>query len=184
MIRHHHCFIGPGACIHRRALELEEGRDPNYRYVGDFEYWHRLGFHGPFRRIPRILAKHRVHPVSTSAESGVVKAEEHMRLVTTFFSREDLPSEVLKVKREAFSNAAYLAARTLMPTSSKLARKYFIDSLRYDLFSYFKWRPSRMIMVMTAFLPERLAAYLRRTIERLVGSTIYFYVTESEEDHS
>ena len=62
MLRRHHCSVGPGAFIRRQAFELAGMRDPEFRYVADFEYWLRLGLYGKFARIPKTLATFRVHP--------------------------------------------------------------------------------------------------------------------------
>ena len=111
MVRWHHCLPGPGAVIRRTAFNLEGGRNPKYRFVGDFEYWLRLGIHGPFARIPETLASWRFHTGSaTSAQKGERMAREHLWLMDDLFARSDLPARVREVRAEAYSAAYYIAA--------------------------------------------------------------------------
>jgi len=111
MLRRHYCTVGPGAFIRRKASELTEMRDPEFKYVADFEYWLRLGLYGKFARIPKTLATFRNHPDSASvSKKGTAMADEHIRLMEKFYSRPGLPPEVRKVRREAFAWAHYEAA--------------------------------------------------------------------------
>lgn len=110
MVRRHDCIVGPGAFFRRTALDLVGYRDPAFTYVADFDYWLRLGMHGPFARIPKTLATFRVHPTSASAACrGAAMSNEHMRLAESFFARDDLPPEVRRVRREAFAWAHFVA---------------------------------------------------------------------------
>ncbi len=52
MIRWNRCFPGPGTFIRKKCFALARMRDPKYRLIGDFEYWLRLGLHGPFANPP------------------------------------------------------------------------------------------------------------------------------------
>lgn len=144
MVRRQKCLVGPGAFLRRRALSLDAGRDPSYRFEGDFESWLRLGLHGLFRRMPMTLATHRVHSGSASAERGEAQASEDMRIVRELHARPGLPACVLRVRKETLSNAAYLAGRTFIATSQPRARQYFLESLKHDPTSYLRWRPARL----------------------------------------
>jgi glycosyltransferase involved in cell wall biosynthesis len=131
MVKYHYCSVGAGAFIRRKALELTGGRDPEYKYVADYEYWLRLGLYGPFARIPRTLATFRVHPDSASVSSmGRTMAGEHIHLIKKFYSRPDLPPEVLKVRAEAFGNA-YLIAGITAGSEWWLALKYYLTAALY-----------------------------------------------------
>jgi glycosyltransferase involved in cell wall biosynthesis len=110
MVRRHDCTPGPGVFIRRKAFELTEMRDPEFKYVADFEYWLRLGLYGKFARIPKTLATFRVHPDSTTvSHRGAAMATEHIRLVKKFYSRPDLPTEARKVRAEALCWAHIVA---------------------------------------------------------------------------
>ncbi len=110
MLRLHHCMPGPGAFFRRKIIEQLGGRDPQFRYVGDFDFWLRAGLIGPFARIEETLATFRRHPDSASlAQQGALMGEEHIVLVKKIYSLPNLPSAVKKVKREAYGNAYYIA---------------------------------------------------------------------------
>jgi len=175
MVRWQKCLVEPGAFIRRRAFSLEPGRDPAYRYVGDFEYWLRLGLHGPFARIPATLATHRVHPGAESGQGETAWAEESMRLVEAYFARTDLPQDVRELAGEARGNAAYNAARVCMASAPRQARAYFRESLRSFPAGYLRWRPQRLVMLLAAFLPRTLSASSRRLLEKLAKSPLQYY---------
>ena len=131
MLRRHHCSIGPGAFMRRSAFELAGMRDPNFKYVADFEYWLRLGLYGKFARIPKTLATWRVHPDAVSlSHQGAAMAEEHIRMIEKFYSLPDLPPEVLRLRREAFVGAHLIAAQ-VCGEARVTALKHFYRAVLY-----------------------------------------------------
>lgn len=159
MLRQHHCMPGPGAFIRHKSFELTGMRNPEFKYVGDFEYWLRLGLYGKFARIPNTLATWRVHAGAASlSQKGVAMANEHIRLVEEFYSRRDLPQEVRKVRTEAFSSA-HLHAAASCKGARWAALKYGLRAIRYhppsvltNLNNLKRWG-----MVFSFMLPEFLA---------------------------
>jgi GT2 family glycosyltransferase len=158
MLRRHHCTVGPGAFIRRRALELAGLRDPEFRYVGDFEFWLRAGLRGPFARIPLTLATFRRHPDSTSISSmGKAMAAEHIRLIENYYSTPHLPPEVRRVRREAFAWAHYVAGIASGP-ARWTARAHFLKSITYHPQSLLReWR-----LLVAVVLPRPVFEILRR----------------------
>jgi glycosyltransferase involved in cell wall biosynthesis len=159
MVRRHHCSVGPGAFIRRKALEFAVGRDPEYKYVADFEYWLRLGLFGKFARIPRTLATFRVHPDSVSISAkGKAMADEHIRLIRKYYSRPDLPPEVLQLRREAFC-WAYLVAGITAGSNRWVAIGCYFKALLYYPPSLFQnlgeWQ-SILVALMPKFVYEIL----------------------------
>jgi glycosyltransferase involved in cell wall biosynthesis len=137
MLRRHHCIVGPGAFIRRRAFELTGMRDPEFRYVADFEYWLRLGLYGKFARIPKTLAAFRVHADSASVSAkGGAMANEHIRLLKKFYSRPDLPPEVRGLRAEAFAWGHWVAGVTA-GSSRWLALRHCIRAIAYHPKSFF-----------------------------------------------
>ncbi|MDX1993406.1 MAG: glycosyltransferase family 2 protein [bacterium] len=128
-VREHYCMPGPGAFIRRRALVLVGGRSTHVRYVGDYDFWLRLGLHGDFIRIPQTLATWRDHPNSaSSAARSQAMAEEHLTVIRDFYAQPNLPEAVLRVKDEAFSSAYYAAG--LAAGGAAAARKYYSKSIQ------------------------------------------------------
>jgi glycosyltransferase involved in cell wall biosynthesis len=151
MVRHHFCTPGPGAFIRHKAFELTEMRDPEFRYVADFEYWLRLGLYGKFARIPKTLATFRVHPDSASVSAkGKAMANEHIRLVRGIYSRPDLPPEVHRVRAEAFSWAHWVAGVTA-GSNRWVALGHYFRAMLYHPPSFFrnldKWQ-SALVMIL------------------------------------
>jgi glycosyltransferase involved in cell wall biosynthesis len=175
MLRWQKCFIGPGAFMHRRALRLEAGRDPTYRFAGDFEYWLRLGLHGPSKRIPEVLATQRLHAGSASSDRGEAIALEYIRVADEYFARSGLPDSLRRARAEARANAIFLAGRACMEGSLPLARRYFVQSLRTEPFAYLRWRPQRLVLLLVAFLPEGISDRVHFLLERLVKSPAHYY---------
>lgn len=126
MLRWHHCYPGPGSIMRRRCLELAGLRDPKWRYVADFEYWLRVGLHGPMARLPETLATWRLHAgATTEACRGRQMAEEHVRMIEEFFIRPDLPDDVRGVCREALGAANFVAGEQCGSADVRAARQYY-----------------------------------------------------------
>lgn len=134
MVRYHRCHVGPGAFIRRTSIELAGGRDPDIKYVADLEFWLRLGLYGKFARIPLTLATWRDHAdsVSNSCKS-VEMAEEHIILVQKYFSRSDLPKDIIKLKDDSMC-WAYGVAAMACGFGIRLPLKYFYTAFtRYPV---------------------------------------------------
>lgn len=132
LLRWHYCLAGPGSMLRRRALELEGGRDVDFRYTADYELWMRLGLHGPFAYVNQTLATWRYHANSTTvAVRDRRMAEEHFHLIEKLYRRKDLPQAVLAAKPEAMSTAYLVAASILMESDPSLAYDYLRQSFRY-----------------------------------------------------
>jgi len=150
MVGCHKCFVGPGTFFRRQALALVGGRDPNFCYVSDFDFWLRLGLKVKFLRIPKTLAKFRVHRHSAShSEQGMKMAAEDIQLINKLYSLPNLPKKIKKIKKQAYASAHFHAAQ-VSGTNKKLALYHFLKSVIYYpdgfsetsrskwLFNYFK----------------------------------------------
>jgi len=166
MLRFHQCIVGSGAFIRRKAFELAGMRDPDFKYVADFEYWLRLGLYGPFARIPETLATFRVHPESTSVSSrGAAMANEHIRMMQKFYSLPNLPPQVHEVHAEAFSWAHYVAAGRC-ESVRKVAREHYLKSVQYYPLSFLGKHGFKIVlfMLLPEHLFERLSRYWRTVL--------------------
>ncbi len=119
MLKMHKCLPGSGMMLRRAAFDLVPGRDPDFRYSADFNHWIQLGLHGPFQRVPEVLATWRVHPDSaTAAKKGKLMADEHILLMDKLYEQADIRPEVLAIKNEAYANAYLIAATVMMETDN------------------------------------------------------------------
>jgi len=148
MIRWHHCMPGPGALFRKTLLEKINGRDPKFKYVGDFDFWLRAGLLGSFARIPKFLATFRVHKNSASiSQTGVKMSNEHVALVKKIFSRIN-NKELLAIKKESFSSAYYIAAVVMGENVPLLKAKYFLLSFFYCPLKHFSEYKNRLVVIL------------------------------------
>jgi len=111
MLSGHHCLPGPGAFFRRQALEKASGRDPAYRYVGDLDFWLRIGWHGRFVRVPEVLATFRVHDSSASVCcQSELMAEEQVAVIVNLFAREKADVSLHSLRKVSMLNAFHAAA--------------------------------------------------------------------------
>lgn len=130
MVRWHHCMPGPAAMMRKTLIDRLGGRDPQFRFVGDFDFWLRAGLLGPFIRVPEILATFRVHRGSASvAQKNPAMAAEHVRLVDKFFALEGIPNDILALRREAYSSAYFVAGVVSGNTPSLSKLRYFARAI-------------------------------------------------------
>lgn len=102
--------IGPGVFIRRSAIERFGMRDPQLKYVGDLEFWHRLALRGRLIHIPKVLATHRVHPDATSVtDRGARMADELVGMVHKIYSVDGIPFTIQRLRHKVLSNAHNVA---------------------------------------------------------------------------
>ncbi len=152
MVRRHHCLPGPGAFFRREMVEELGGRDEQFQYVGDLEFWFRAGLLGRFERIPETLATWRLHSDSGMvSHRGAVMAEEHVRAVDKLYARSDLPAAITDVKREAYSSAYYMAGCSC-GGEPLLKATYFFRAVRSAPLKYLGEYMGRLVMMLLVLL--------------------------------
>lgn len=151
MLRWHHCVPGPGTFFRKNLADRLGGRDPQFRYIADFDFWLRAGLVGPFKRIPEVLAtfRHHVGGASTSAQ-GARMAAEHIRLVDKIFMLP-LPAEARRVRREAYSSANWVAGVVSGGAPSYLRKKYFAKAFVYKPSKYLTEYRDRLAVILREF---------------------------------
>lgn len=165
MLRRYFCIPGPGAFFRRDLLESLKGRDPQFQYVSDFDFWLRAGLLVPFARVPQTLATFRVHPDSaSSSQNGQRMAAEHIALVTKIYSLPNLPLEVMRIKREAFGSANYIAGYVCGPGDLSARKQYFRNAILLCPVKYLTaYRHSRLLnTILPTFFP-----FLQKAIYKL-----------------
>lgn len=164
MVRWHHCIPGPGTFFRRSVVTSLGGRDPSFRYVADYDFWLHAGLLGPFARLPRTLARYRHHPGSASVgQLGSTMAAEHIRLTDKLFAREDLPSDIREVRREAYSSAHWVAGVVVGDENRARRRYYYRKALLLAPHKYFgEYRESRLLLtIVPTFFGGRWASTFR-----------------------
>ncbi len=106
MARHHLCHPGPCALFRRIAVELTGGWDLRWRWVADYDFWLRLGLHGPMVHVDEPLATWRHHQTGATQDAPrLALAKEQVAVVESFLARSDLPAEIRAVETEAIAAA-------------------------------------------------------------------------------
>ena len=165
MVRWHHCVPGPGTFIRRSVVTQLGGRDTSFRYAADLEFWLRAGLLGPFKRLPQTLARYRWHAGSASlGQQGQRMALEHIQMTDRLFERHDLPREIHRVRREAYSSAHWIAGVVVGDNNLRLRRFYYWKALLFAPHKYLgEYRKSRLMpAILPALLPARLGSMVQR----------------------
>lgn len=139
MLSAHDNVAGPGTFFKKTILNKLKGRDFQFTYVSDYDFWLRAGLIGEFARFPEILATSRVHSdQATIKNKGFAMAMEHIRVINKIFSLSNLPSNIKKNKYKAYEKACE-AARICR--GDKLITKIIISlvCLYYSPISYLKF---------------------------------------------
>jgi glycosyltransferase involved in cell wall biosynthesis len=106
------CPPGPGAFFRRWAFDKAGLWDRDLHTMLDYDYWLRLGLHGPFVRIPEVLALYRVHPGQlTFSRMNERMSEEPVRIVSRVLENPALPRELLQFSNQALGNAHLSSAQ-------------------------------------------------------------------------
>ena len=153
------CLVGPGAFFRRDALVHVGGRDERYRFVGDFDFWLRLGLYGRFVRVPHVLARHRIHAQSaTVAGRGTAVADEMIAMLTRLFAHPDMPAELRALQRVSLANMEYLGGAQCLPVDPVSARRLFRQSFGHDPARMLR-QPLRLLQLVASHLMPP-AAYI------------------------
>lgn len=141
------CLPGPGAVFRRDAGLSVGGRNTNFRFVSDYDFWLRMSLKGDFFHIPSVLAQWRQHGQSTSINNrGLEMGLERIQVMEEFLNIANFDNVLT---RKAISHAYYHAAllsyfskivpgRSWMIKAFKL-RKWWIENsdIRIVLFCLF-----------------------------------------------
>jgi glycosyltransferase involved in cell wall biosynthesis len=165
MVRWHHCVPGPGTFFRRAIVTELGGRDPAFRYAADLDFWLRAGLLGPFKRLPKTLARYRWHAGSTTlGQQGKAMAREHIHMTEKLFARQDLPPEIRRIRREAYSSAHWIAGVVVGDNNLKLRRSHYRRALLLAPHKYLcEYRKTRLTpAILPTLVPARLLSAVRR----------------------
>ena len=83
MINHHTCLPSVGSMF-RSSLLKTIRRDESYYWLGDFDFWLKVGFAGPMACVPETLATWRHREGQASGDKSDARAQEHIRIAAGF----------------------------------------------------------------------------------------------------
>jgi len=164
MLTHFECPPGPGALFRRKAFIKAGGWDTNLHRMPDFEFWLRMALQGDFVRIPEPLAMWRVHEGSQAFSSiSVQRANEPILIIKNFFERTLAPSELVKLKSEAYASA-FLVSAQLHARSKRyvIALSRFSNALKYNPITILSLRTWHIVLNALFQQPaHRLLSWMR-----------------------
>lgn len=150
MISWHYCMPGPGTFFKKEVFFDTGGRDKDFIYLSDYDFWLRAGLIHKFARIPMTLAGFRVHTTSASYNGNLTSAKEDIRVIDKFFSLPGLSEEIINIKKESYFSAYFYAGCATGKDNLKLRRKYLLKSLLLCPKKYFSEYQERFYKV---FIP-------------------------------
>ena len=122
MVKHHTCLPSVG-CMFRSNIIKDIGyRDTSFQWLGDFDYWLRIGLVGTMLHVPYPLATWRNRAGQASKDKSDRRAQEHIRVIQKLYNMPIIPRAIVKVKREAIC-WSYLVA--IAVTDSRLKMIYY-----------------------------------------------------------
>lgn len=83
MVNHHTCLPSVGSMFRSSVLKTIR-RDTSYRWLGDFDFWFKVGFLGPMAHVPQTLATWRHRDGQASGDKSDLRAREHIRIAKDF----------------------------------------------------------------------------------------------------
>lgn len=101
MVRHHTCLPSVGAIFRSDVIHLVGYRDTSFHWLGDFDYWLRIGLVGEMVRVPFTLATWRHRQGQESSKKSQLRAQEHVRLMQKFFELPYISNGLRSIEQEA-----------------------------------------------------------------------------------
>ena len=105
------CLPGPGSIFKRDLAVSIGGRNPNFRYVSDYDFWLRMNEVADFKRLHGFYAQWRNHDDSTSVlNRGMQMSSERIEVIYKHLMQFPKPKALERsAKSAALYNAAILA---------------------------------------------------------------------------
>lgn len=94
----------PSAFIRREIVDKVGNLDPHYYYFMDWDFWLRAGLYFKIDYTPGVWSTYRLHADSKTVSQSKRAAPELEYMYNKFFSRTDLPPEILAIKKKAMMN--------------------------------------------------------------------------------
>ena len=120
MVRHHTCLPSVGSMFKGSILKTIPGRDTSYQWLGDFDFWLRVGLAGTMARVPVELATWRHRSGQASKDKSDMRAQEHIRIIQEFYRKQGITQALESVKREAIC-WSYLVATAVTDSKKRMA---------------------------------------------------------------
>lgn len=94
----------PSSFIRRSVMEKAGELDPSYYYFMDWDFWLRAGLFCKIEYIPELWSTYRLHAESKTVAQAKKAAPELAYMYNKYFSRDDIPADILAKKKKAMMN--------------------------------------------------------------------------------
>ncbi len=123
----------PSAFFRREIIEKVGQLDEKFYYFMDWDLWLRAGLYYKIDYLPELWSTYRFHAESKTIVQSKKAAPELEYMYQKFFSREDLPPAVRRLRKKAmmnmyFTSGAYYLNGEDRKSSSKMARMAFKEN--------------------------------------------------------
>ena len=132
-IKHAKCRIGVGSFFLKTAFNALGGWDVHYRLMPDYEYQLRLAKLGPFKYIPKILGRSRVHSTALSANKVAEATADEFITVMKNELADTTDVKLIGLKDNILSKSYIYSARNHMESGRyKIAFNYMFTAIKLD----------------------------------------------------
>jgi hypothetical protein len=156
-----HCIPGPGTVFRTKDANQIGGRNGEYRFVSDYDFWLRLASRGKFAHIPQVLAQWRSHNESTSiGKRGRAMALERIDVIRNFLVEYPQTEDL---SRQAKACSLYNAAILAFFDSDVPGRKWMVEALLTNR----RWVKSSKLHIVAYLLTLPLSQIIFRSLSAL-----------------
>lgn len=178
------CQAGtPGTFIRREAFkDWVKIKDPTLKYINDIKMYWDMALKGDFLRVPKILSNWRSHSDGISSKR-YLSINEVEKWFLYYFSRPDLPQEVLNCKKET-EKSVYEHIIRLLKDSGLTNNGELIKKYEYKLENLFEFKNLQVgdnDLIGNKFNGHDLHKYLR---EKGVDSNHLVWNKESKDKYT
>jgi len=94
----------PSSFIRKEVIEKTGLLDSKYYYFMDWDFWLRAGLNFKIDHVDEVWSTYRLHADSKTVSQAIKAAPELEYMYNKFFSRQDLPAAISKLRRKAMMN--------------------------------------------------------------------------------
>lgn len=156
-----HCIPGPGTVFRTEVAKQIGGRNGEYRFVSDYDFWLRLASRGTFAHIPQVLAQWRSHDESTSiGKRGLAMARERIKVISNFLVEHPQTEDL---SRQARACSLYNAAILAFFDPEVPGRKWMVQALITNR----RWVKSSKLHIVAYLLTLPLSRIIFKSLSAL-----------------
>jgi glycosyltransferase involved in cell wall biosynthesis len=153
---------GPGTWFRLEHALSIGGRNPKWKYVGDYDFWLRLSMKGKLAHRDAVVAQWRSHTGSTSiAERGSRMSKERIQVIDDFIIANQGKLDRTNVSL-ARAHAHYLAAKLGFFSLEVNSRKLLFESLRLNPMVLLSAKPHEIIFMIFFPFSKYLVNFAKR----------------------